>query len=92
MTDDLTLSLTSVTQNTSVKIVNALMFGFPLNELLEREICADQSCNNINGALKKWLKNTLIINNKDVGRLLMPLITQRFKEYIDQISRSSSYE
>jgi hypothetical protein len=92
MADELTLSLTSVTQNTSVKIVNALMFGFPLNELLEREICADQSCSNINAAIKKWLKNTLIINDKEVAHLLMPLITRRFNDYINQVSRSCSYE
>jgi len=74
--------------NTSQRIVDALLATFPLPPDVKNKICTTENKININEALKKWLSSMLAKPDQQFGYLLMPLIAQRFDEYIVQIMES----
>jgi len=72
----------------TLKIISALRHGFNINRSLELSICSDQSCSNIDHAMQKWLQSFLLMPDKQVGGLLMPLIAQRFNDYVNELTRN----
>lgn len=72
-------------QNTTQRMIKALRETFLISPALIQKICTDQSQPNINDALRKWLQTLLISPDKQFGYLLMPLVAQRFDEYIDNL-------
>ena len=74
---------------TTLKIISALRHGFNLNRSLELSICSDQRCNNIDHAMQKWLRSFLLMPDKQAGSLLMPLVAQRFNDYVNKLTRNN---
>jgi len=70
---------------TSQQMVTALRHSFNLNHPLERAICEDQQSESVDGALQSWLQSNLLVPDQHFGMLLMPLIAQRFDEYLSQL-------
>ncbi len=76
---------------TSIKMVTALRRGFQLNPPLEQAICVDQKCDSVEHALQRWIQGLLLCPDQQFGILLMPMITQRFDEYLEQIRSSQPW-
>jgi hypothetical protein len=74
-----------VAEKTSIKMISALRDGFHLNPHLEQAICSDQKCGSIECALQQWVQGLLLCPDQQFGMLLMPMIAQRFDEYLNQI-------
>ena len=73
--------------DTSIKMVSALRRGFHLNATAEHAICNDQRCSSIELALQQWIRDLLLCPDQQIGMLLMPIIAQRFDEYLTQLQR-----
>lgn len=73
------------------RMIAALRHNFNLDHSLERAICADQQSQSIDGALQRWLQSNLLVPDQNFGMLLMPLIAQRFDEYLSQLRSTYSW-
>jgi len=69
------------------RMTKSLQKAFALNPTLSDSICDDQRTDNLNDALSNWLKSILLSPDHQLGTLLMPYVTQRFDEYLNQLKR-----
>lgn len=72
-------------------MVEALLLGFQISEGLQQVIRQDQGCNSLDEAVKQWLMTLLILPDRHLGELLMPVVTQRFHEYLHNLERHSPW-
>jgi len=76
---------------TSQQMVAALRHGFELNHPLKQAICEDQQSDSIDSALQSWLQGNLLLPDQHFGMLLMPVIAQRFDEYLSQLRSTNPW-
>lgn len=69
------------------RMAESLKKAFALNPNLSDSICDDQRTDNLNDALSNWLNSILLSPDHQLGTLLMPYVTQRFDEYLNQLMR-----
>lgn len=65
------------------QIIQSLKSAFHLDLNTMNLICSDQNITVIDNALQHWLSKLLIDPDNKIASLLMPLIAQRFDEYLE---------
>lgn len=75
----------------SCKMVNALIISFRLSDTFVQAICADQKCLDVEQALHKWLLSILMFPDQPFAEALMPLISQKFNRYLEELRRNSPW-
>jgi len=71
----------SITQ----KMAASLYRAFALDASISKRICHDQKTDSLKEALSKWLSSILLYPDYQLGKLLMPYVTQRFEEYLNKL-------
>ena len=74
---------------TTQQIIQSLKNAFQLNQNTIHLICSNQNIAVIDDALQNWLNELLFYPDHKMGLLLMPLIAQRFDEYLNLLKRQN---
>jgi len=67
------------------KMAASLYRAFALDASTSKRICYDQKADSLKEALSKWLSSILLYPDYQLGKLLMPYVTQRFEEYLNKL-------
>ena len=73
------------------KLGAALIAARPLPAETEIALCADQKQPNIEKAVTEWLSGLLVLPDEDFALFLIPILSQRLDEYIDNIRSTSPW-
>ena len=71
------------------QITSSLKKAFSLSRYEQHQICTDQKCNEIEIAIDKWLLETLVRPNYQLGKIIMPILSDRFGQYLQNLNKRS---
>ena len=69
------------------QLTASLICTFRLDEHCQKIIKVQHKSETVEGAVHRWVLNTLVMPDKKLGALIMPTLAQRFHEYIESIRR-----